>query len=229
MKYCPECDSTKDKSEFSKDKSKADGLRRVCKDCDRKRLKIHYRANKNDYYSSTEQNRKKRKSIINSLKEADPCLDCYEYFPYFVMEFDHLMKKDFSISVGITRYSMDAVLKEISKCDLVCTNCHRDRTFGRGPSFDMASLNKTQLKNYKHVYNYKYNNPCEDCLCFFNPHILDFDHLYDKSFNIGDGIYRKGYKILLQEISKCSLVCANCHTFRTQVRRIINRSTRICT
>jgi hypothetical protein len=31
-------------------------------------------------------------------------------------------------------YSREAILKEVAKCELVCSNCHRNRTYERNHS-----------------------------------------------------------------------------------------------
>lgn len=59
------------------------------------------------------------------------------------------------------------------------------------------------------------NRPCVDCLGWFNSWQMQFDHGTNaKRFNIG-GAYTRSIKDLLAEISKCEVVCANCHADRT--------------
>lgn len=85
------------------------------------------------------------KKYIQELKQASPCTDCGENYPYWVMDFDHLGDKEFNInSMTRTKCNMDAIKKEIAKCELVCANCHRMRTHGRSVgtgsnSFDVSS------------------------------------------------------------------------------------------
>jgi 5-methylcytosine-specific restriction endonuclease McrA len=70
--------------------------------------------------------------VIQQLKESKPCLDCGNYFPYYVMDFDHRNPAEKHITVNelVRRMpSIDRVLAEIAKCDLICANCHRVRTF----------------------------------------------------------------------------------------------------
>ena len=63
-----------------------------------------------------------------------PCFDCGVQYPWPVMDFDHRPGeiKDFAISTVSGRRAspelVSKVEKEISKCDLVCSNCHRLRT-----------------------------------------------------------------------------------------------------
>ncbi len=72
----------------------------------------------------------KRKWVIE-LKESGRCFDCNEKYPHYVMDYDHRdpSTKKFGISAGSFRESRKAIELEIAKCDLVCSNCHRQRTY----------------------------------------------------------------------------------------------------
>ena len=58
-----------------------------------------------------------------------------------------------------------------------------------------------------------------DCGNSFPPECMDFDHRPDevKSFSIG-GVNLRALPVLLEEMKKCDLVCANCHRIRTKAR-----------
>ena len=58
-------------------------------------------------------------------------MDCGIKYPPYVMDFDHLGDKEFVISKGVSMHSPIKLLKEIAKCDVVCSNCHRLRTYNR--------------------------------------------------------------------------------------------------
>ena len=49
-----------------------------------------------------------------------------------VLEFDHLGDKEFGIGAGFRDRSLQALLNEMAKCEVVCANCHRRRTATRG-------------------------------------------------------------------------------------------------
>ena len=72
-----------------------------------------------------------KKATILSAKNR-PCADCNKLPHLWAMEFDHRpgTVKSFSISDGESR-PMAAIIAEIAKCDVVCANCHRIRTFAR--------------------------------------------------------------------------------------------------
>jgi len=72
-----------------------------------------------------------KRDLLLTLRDR-PCHDCKLTFPPYVMQFDHRdgAEKYFNVAQSWCR-STDAILKEAAKCDIVCRNCHRDRTFRR--------------------------------------------------------------------------------------------------
>lgn len=77
--------------------------------------------------------REKFRVKIQQIKQNTPCADCGESYPYWVMDFDHLEDKSFNISQMVRNQgcSMELLEKEIAKCEIVCSNCHRTRTHFR--------------------------------------------------------------------------------------------------
>lgn len=75
-----------------------------------------------------------------------------------------------------------------------------------------------QIRRRKLINELK-NRPCLDCGGWFECYAMDFDHRPGeiKSFHISDNANHR-MEILLDEIKKCDVVCANCHRIRT-VRR----------
>lgn len=67
-------------------------------------------------------------SIINREK-MKPCLDCGIQYSPWIMQFDHREPLKKTINVGLMQgYPLEKILLEISKCDVVCANCHAERT-----------------------------------------------------------------------------------------------------
>ena len=71
-------------------------------------------------------------ALLAQLRDA-PCADCGGRFPFYVMQFDH---RDGSSKRGLVtrmigRAGRDRILAEAAKCDVVCGNCHRMRTYTR--------------------------------------------------------------------------------------------------
>ncbi len=63
-------------------------------------------------------------------------MDCGIRYPYYVMDLDHREgeKKEACVNFIVNRGTWDQLVAEIKKCDVVCTNCHRERTFQRSKS-----------------------------------------------------------------------------------------------
>lgn len=74
--------------------------------------------------------------LVKILLEAKsaPCTDCGVSYPPYVMQFDHLdsATKKFNISEVALLLPSESVLRaELTKCELVCANCHAERTYQR--------------------------------------------------------------------------------------------------
>jgi len=130
-KKCPLCNTEKPLEFFSKNASRKDGLSGHCKECHKILRKEHYIKNKKKIILQVYARKDRYYEWINTLKNK-PCKDCGRNYPPYIMDFDHLKNKKFSISnVRRGDLSKETVLNEISKCDLVCSNCHRERTYQR--------------------------------------------------------------------------------------------------
>ncbi len=95
-----------------------------------------YKENRADIIAHVKRHRNKRLaeigSWINELK-SKPCADCKNTFHPVAMDFDHVKGKKIQNVSRLIRdgYSLDKIKLEIAKCEVVCANCHRIRTFSR--------------------------------------------------------------------------------------------------
>lgn len=126
-KQCTKCKKLLFLKSFGK---KLKGLRSRCLTCSREDMKKHYNANKKDYTRRQREKRAERMKFLHEYKSSTPCFDCGDHFPYYCMDFDHLRDKKFLMSRAHLE-GMETIKKEMAKCDLVCSNCHRKRTFKR--------------------------------------------------------------------------------------------------
>lgn len=92
-----------------------------------------YKKNKELTRERSKNSRERNKQVIREIKESSPCFDCKNFYPYYIMQFDHvgLDDKVGSINRLLTTSSITTVLNEIEKCELVCANCHAKRTWSR--------------------------------------------------------------------------------------------------
>lgn len=98
--------------------------------------KRHYQANQDKYLARNAKYRLAIRHFVQEIKENTPCKDCGIRYPYYVMDFDHL---DGSLKLNDINYlastgRISALKKEIVKCEVVCANCHRLRTYKRARS-----------------------------------------------------------------------------------------------
>jgi hypothetical protein len=80
--------------------------------------------------------RQAKVDFANNLRSATPCADCLNYFHFVAMDFDHRpgeTKVEEVMAMIANSKPMERILTEIAKCDIVCANCHRIRTWRRQP------------------------------------------------------------------------------------------------
>jgi hypothetical protein len=114
------------------------GVRRpICRKC-KKVYDRNYHANRSVESKQRKQElqkirRAKIKQWVHDYRVKHGCTDCGQT-DFRVLEFDHLPghDKEFNISDAMaTGYGKEKILTEIKKCDVVCSNCHRIRTYQR--------------------------------------------------------------------------------------------------
>lgn len=223
MKTCTKCNLRKDHQEFPPNRACSDALSSWCRSCHRAAERAHSLKNRGRYVSrrlanaahikrNAEEVRRQRKQFIERLKSG-ACLDCRKRYPSYCMDFDHVRgQKRIKIS-SMGNHSVEAILDEIKKCDLVCANCHRIRTAYRRPLSKKFGKFRERLEIYK-------VKACLDCGLQFSPVVMDFDHVHgEKILPIAD-MREKAWSQVLLELQKCELVCACCHRVRTRNRAL---------
>lgn len=74
--------------------------------------------------------------ILRDKLKSVPCSDCLNTFDPVCMDFDHRPGENKCGVLGTMFASpsipIDELIKEVEKCDVVCSNCHRLRTKKRG-------------------------------------------------------------------------------------------------
>lgn len=109
MKQCTKCKTDKQEKDFY---TKGKKTQSYCKDCF------------NAYCSSRWIQKK-----IDAVKSfGGVCHDCNTTYPYQVFEFHHLNPKEKDYDWGKLRLrSPEKIAEELSKCVMLCANCHRIR------------------------------------------------------------------------------------------------------
>lgn len=71
------------------------------------------------------------RDYIVKVKTDKSCADCGVDYPYYVMDFDHPNDdRNGRPCLGVKSYqsSLSKLKDEIDSCDVVCANCHRERS-----------------------------------------------------------------------------------------------------
>jgi hypothetical protein len=127
MKTCYKCKAQKENSEFVKNISKKDGLSCYCKECKRIIDNEDYKSSKKrrEQISTTRnvQIIKNKKIILEAKKKG--CVLCPEK-EFVALDFHHMdaLNKDFEIAKMLS-FSSKKLKAELSKCKVLCANCHR--------------------------------------------------------------------------------------------------------
>jgi hypothetical protein len=139
-KNCCRCQKSKPVSEFNKNSKKKDGFNSACRPCQSAYTKAHYQATKDQYIARVGKNNAAYKAaVMERIKELKsvPCADCHKSYPHYVMDFDHQGDKKFEVSDAVfskgwsaSKAKVELIFEEIKKCEVVCANCHRERTHG---------------------------------------------------------------------------------------------------
>lgn len=78
--------------------------------------------------------RARNRRFVQAVKEAAGCAGCKLDHPHWRLQFDHLpdhtKRRDLAYLAG-QGYSLKTIITEIMKCEVVCANCHADRTWSR--------------------------------------------------------------------------------------------------
>lgn len=132
-KICPKCRLDLPVDKFGPNKRRRDGLQGACRECMKQYRKDHYHNNKTPYLDRAKAQKASIKAILKDLKEKDPCADCGVRYPYYVMHYDHLGLEEKILEISRLRQqgNLAKLLREIEKCELVCSNCHAERTYRR--------------------------------------------------------------------------------------------------
>lgn len=135
LKKCHQCELVKDVNQFHVDSSTSDNLNRLCKDCrlDRSRRRRADRSieqiEKDRQSFRASKNRHKEK--LDQIKLNSGCVDCGYKEHVEALDFDHI-EDNKSFNIGSAKSNCWEILEaEITKCEVVCANCHRVRTANR--------------------------------------------------------------------------------------------------
>ena len=128
-KVCHKCLQEKPLEEFPWKNIVTRKRQAVCKECTAKRSALWYEGNKDHHRENVYDRRKKlrleAKEYVLSYLSTHPCEVCGESDPV-VLEFHHIEEKGDEVSTLLHQSdSLIRVIEEISRCQVLCSNCHK--------------------------------------------------------------------------------------------------------
>lgn len=234
---CKNCTNRIEREKYNSNKEKTlVRCRKYYKNNKEKKAEYHFRnreKNLLEFRIRGKQRRDENSEILWQFLLDHPCIVCGEEDPV-KLEFDHLdnQKKNFNVGEG-RNLNSSKVIEEISKCQILCSNCHKRKTikdrnwyFWMGETAAEDDLsnpkNKCHRITSRRLFDFKCSSQCVDC-GEADPFVLEFDHVRgEKLFNLGHAPGRKWDRVVT-EVAKCEIRCGNCHRAKTSERKMVPR------
>lgn len=161
-------------------------------------------------YRMQKERRQRVKAQLIAERGGD-CTDCGYSACVAALEFHHRDERTKEFAIGGAGVSRERLWSEAGKCDLVCANCHRARhaaarNAGGGPV--VGARRRTKQRAVELL-----GGRCQGCGTAAAVAAFEFHHLdaATKEFAISaDGVPRR-WELIVAELAKCALLCANCH------------------
>ena len=126
MKQCCRCNEIKPLELYSNNKRNVDGKYRYCKTCQKEGNARYFQKNKEKFYALNKAKRTQNVQKYLEYKSQLSCSMCGESRHWCLDFHHHNDDKDVAVANMIGTHSWESIMKEISKCIVVCRNCHAD-------------------------------------------------------------------------------------------------------
>jgi hypothetical protein len=197
------------------------GRQSWCKACRAEYIRERGELHRRQTRRARDRRRTQARAFVLSLLRAGSCADCGLTDP-LLLEFDHVGEKTLDVAKLVHEgYRMSRVELEVSRCELVCANCHRRRTARRSrtwrisPDKTRAADRPLRRRNLEYLLNHLRNSCCIDC-GEADVVVLDFDHVGPKRASVMVLAENEhSLASLKRELANCETRCANCHRRRT--------------
>lgn len=128
MKTCANCRVVKPFTDFAKNSARKDGLQSSCRPCDKTRKDAYYREHVSQFVGYARKNKRRIRAQLKEIKKGLSCSRCGDS-RWYVLDFHHRdpKKKEHDVAQLVAKsVSIAKVKAEIARCDVVCSNCHRE-------------------------------------------------------------------------------------------------------
>lgn len=160
----------------------------------------------------TSKRRAELRAWINDYKRARGCKRCGLDDPS-CLDLHHVDQDEKEMAVGTMvtyGYGKEKLRSELSKCEVLCANCHRKEHYEPPTS---PGFHSRRGHGRKLIHRYKRaSNGCTRC-GETDPDCLEFHHVTGEKQSTVARLVSDGRPMedVRAEIEKCVLVCVNCH------------------
>lgn len=92
----------------------------------------HYLKNRERRLVENKARKRRNREFVREYKQAHPCVRCGESEPV-CLDFHHLDPSlKFGLLTWMANHGLEKIKDEISKCEILCANCHRKEHFMGG-------------------------------------------------------------------------------------------------
>lgn len=162
-------------------------------------------------YRSLKRRRVRRKQeLVASF--GGKCIDCGYSECLAALEFHHRDPGTKDFGLGNFSGSLERLLIEATKCDLVCASCHRLRHLAMVSEGSVDPVVRHRRRRKVRAVEHM-GSTCYACDRVGPPALFEFHHwdASEKEFGLSrSGIPRRWDRVVA-ELEKCVMLCANCH------------------
>lgn len=162
-------------------------------------------------YKTLKKRRRARKALLIEMR-GGRCQDCGYANAHAALEFHHRDASTKEFAVGSWYGSLELLVAESEKCDLLCANCHRVRhaILDERRSSDRVVEHRRRRKLKAIAYM---GGKCDGCARVVPAAAFEFHHrdARTKEFGISQTGNPRRWEKTVEELAKCVMLCANCH------------------
>lgn len=161
------------------------------------------------------------RDFLNDFKKSgcsrcpEKFIECLEFHHRDPDSKSHILKERGSYGMIHRKWSIDRIKLELSKCDLLCANCHRIEHF----RMNGGRMGPSKLRRLRWLASAGIIMKCVVC-GFDDIACMEFNHR-DPTTKFRGVMSCTTKNRIISEALKCDVLCANCHRKYTALNRII--------
>jgi hypothetical protein len=176
------------------------------------------------HYTREIKRRNREFILVRYFPNGVVCKKCGKSFELIQMDAHHPdpAVKEQTMSVMLNNSSLmmnQKLLAELDQCKFWCSRCHQNLHHDPATTHEETYLRKDKgrrIDGMKAVVRKIFGEKCMSCGDWLYPKEMEFHHRNpdDKTDNVSDIMRVASQEVVIQEVSKCDIVCRNCHRLK---------------